>query len=517
MTDNENHETTEEATETTAATEEATESTAATKEPTESTAATKEATESTTATEETPSEESEEKEFSFVEDPDFDVNYKGDCAYEVKVVIPVANEEKQTVEVFEELSREAELPGFRKGRAPKRLVEKKFRKHVKQEVKEKLLNAAFRKLVKDKDLNPIGALDIDGLDKDDDRQGGAPLTFTLKFEVGPRVELGKYRGLDVERPVLKVEEKDVEETIANIRQRFSLYEPLKEGKAEEGDQVVIDFTGAVDGQEFPGSKAQNYPYIIGTKRFFKEFEEALRGCETGQELSCDVTLPEDYGNAALRGKQAVFSIKVHEIKRRAIPESNDEFARQAGYENLDDLRAKITGQLRQNAMAQSDRIAKTRLVGKVVETSTFEFPKTALKSMFEEAYEEELKRLRRARTPEAELREREGEIRNRVETKLKESLRPYLALNEIAEAEGLEATEEDFEKEAADLGERFGVSAEAVVDVINAEGRRGAYEARILREKALDVLLGHAVIADKDASLEDLKKELQKEEAVDES
>ena len=452
--------------------------------------------------------EGEDEAFSFVEDPEFDIDYKGDCAYEIKVAIPVANEVKKTQELFDELSREAQLPGFRKGRAPRKLLERKFAKHVRREVKEKLVTAAFEKLVEDEGLRPIGGLDIDGLDEEESPEEGAPLTFTLKFEVGPRVELGPYRGVEVERPVLKVADSDVEEALEEMRNRYAMFETIDDGAAQEGDQAIIDFHGTIDGEDFPGGQAENYPYILGSKRFFDEFEQALTGSNPGAELTCDVTFPDDYSNQALSGKTAAFKVKVNEIKRRNVPEPDDEFAQQAGHETVADLREAVANQLRNQAMDQSNQIASRRIIDAVVETSTFEFPKSLVTSLTDERAEEEAQRLRDMRVPQAEIGEREPEIRRQAEARSLKSMAMIVALNEITNAEGLEVTEDDLEKAAASIGERYGVSADRVASLIDEQGNRGTYEMRILHEKATAVLMEHATFTDKEVAFEDLEREL---------
>ena len=147
-------------------------------------------------------DDTDEDAFVFVEDPVFDIDYKGDCAYEVKVSVPAANAESQKVEMLDELRQHADVPGFRRGRVPLKLLERKFGKILRNDVNGKRVNAAFDKLVRDEDLKPRGFPDVDGLDDADEKTSDRPLDFTLKFEVNPRVELGKYRGVEVERPVL---------------------------------------------------------------------------------------------------------------------------------------------------------------------------------------------------------------------------------------------------------------------------------------------------------------------------
>lgn len=460
---------------------------------------------------ETAENETEEEAFSFVEDPEFTIDYKGDCYYEVKVSIPVANEAKQTEELFDELVEEIELPGFRRGRAPRRLVEKKFTKHVKKEVTEKLVGAAFEKLVEDEKLRPSGQLDIDGLDGEDERGDGDPLAFTLKFEVGPRVELGKYRGVAVERPVLKVADKDIKENIENLRSRYAVFETMKRGKAKKGDQVVIDFKGTIDGESFPGGDAEGYPYILGSHRFFGEFEEALTGAKAGDEMTCEVTFPEDYSSEAVRGKTAQFSITAHEVKRRNVPKLDDDFAKQAGFESLDDMKAKIGEQLRGQAASESDYVASMRALDAVVAASTFELPKSMVESMTEGRVEEEIQRLREARTAEADIEKDMDAIRKRAEEQAIQTIKSVVTINEIADAEGLTVTEEDFEKEAAQLGGRYGIDAAQMAALIDQEGRRDSYEMRILREKALALLVEHADVTDKEMDREALDKEVAEE------
>ncbi|HQH70425.1 MAG TPA: trigger factor, partial [Candidatus Hydrogenedentes bacterium] len=204
-----------------------------------------------------------EEEEDFVEDPKFEVDYKGDCAYEVKVSIPPANRSHKSAEMIDELKKEAEVPGFRPGRAPRKLIEKKFGKIVKGEVDAKLVSAAFQRLIKVEDLRPLGMPEIDGLEDKKERADDEPLDFTFKFEVAPRVELGAYKGVSVERPVIKVADKDVKEAVDGLRSRYSVFETLKRGKAAEGDQVIIDFKGTVDGVEFAGGQARDFTITLG--------------------------------------------------------------------------------------------------------------------------------------------------------------------------------------------------------------------------------------------------------------
>ncbi|HOF39719.1 MAG TPA: trigger factor [Candidatus Hydrogenedentes bacterium] len=446
-----------------------------------------------------------EDEEDFVEDPQFEVDYKGDCAYEVKVSIPPANRSHKSAEMFDELKKEAEVPGFRPGRAPRKLIERKFGKIVKGEVDAKLVSAAFHRLIKVEELHPLGIPEIDGLEEKKERADDEPLDFTFKFEVAPRVELGDYKGIAVERPVVKVADKDVQEAVDGLRSRYAVFETLQEGEAAEGDQVIIDFKGTVDGAEFAGGSANGYPYILGTKRFFPEFEAALLGSSPGAELSCTVTLPENTPNEELRGKKADFTIVVKELKRRELPELNDDFAKQAGYESLDDMKAKIAERMQEGASEQSNRIAENRALESVINASTFELPKSLLEEMADSIYREQVSRLRHSGHPMADIEAREDELRKRAREEAEADVKASTVLNKIGDVENIVISDDDYEQEVASIARNAGVQSDAVASFLEEGDRRSRTEGRLYRAKALAIIMANAKVQDKEVKEDELK------------
>lgn len=451
-------------------------------------------------------QEPDSNEFEFAEDPTFDLDYKGDCAYEVKVSIPAANTLKQAGEMFEELQEEAELPGFRRGKAPRKLVERKFGKAVRGEAVEKLVSAAFRKLVKTEDLRPIDFPDIEGLENVHEQPADAPLDFTLKFEVAPRVTLGDYKGISVERPVLKIDSKSVDEALETYRERQAAYETVEKGKAQDGDQVIISFAGRINGELFDGGSAENYPYVLGSGRFFKEFEEALQGAASGSEVTCDVPFPEDYSSVDLAGKTAQFTITINEIKRKTLPEVNEDLAKAAGFDSLAAMRERVESELQAGADAQSREIAERRAIQAIVEKSTFELPQSLVKSTAAEYYKQELRRLISLRVPPAELDKREPEIRQEAEAHAIREIKGYVVIGEIGRAENITVGEADFEAEANAIVERTGMDIEIAQRFLSQDEKRSDYEDRIYRKKALAAVMDNAKIKDKKVTREELEK-----------
>ncbi|HPO13719.1 MAG TPA: trigger factor [Candidatus Hydrogenedentes bacterium] len=455
-------------------------------------------------------EKEEEEKFEFVEEPSFDVNYKGDCAYEVKVSIAPSNEKKQAEKLLDDLQEDAEMPGFRKGRAPRRLLEKKFGKALRGDATEKLISAAFKKLVEEKKLRPIQTPQIDGLENVLERPEDAPLSFTMSFEVAPKCELGKYRGIALECPIRKVEEKDITDALDRMRNRFALYEPVdKRSKAKEGDQVIIDFKGTVDGQEFAGGAAESYPYILGSKRFFPEFETALLGVKPGQEVNCTVAFPGDYSNAQLAGKNAEFIINVSEVKRKKAPELNDEFAKMAGVESAEALKERVSNDLRKSVEDAAKQVVESRALQAIIDDSTFELPKSLVKEVSDDYYDQELKRLREVRMPHSEIEAKEEEIRKDCEARALRSIKSLVAINEIGAAEGVEVTEEDFEKEAEAIVSRTGMGLDVVKRYLSEDKSRDDVSDRIFRQKTVAIIVDNAQVTHKELSAEDWEKELE--------
>ena len=474
-----------------------------------------EATESPIATEDeaaadTGQDEGEEK--PFVEDPEFEVDYKGDCQYVVKVSIPAVNETKKTEELFDELKQEAEVPGFRRGRAPRKLLERKFGKAVKADVASKLASAAFEKLVEDKDLHPINEPDVEGLENLQDHPSGEPLTFTLSFEVEPRAELCEYEQVEIVKPVLKVDEEQVNESLNHIRSRMATYETVQDAAAEEGDQVVIDFEGKVDGEPFEGGTGQDYPYILGTQRFFPEFEEAITGAKAGEEKSCAVTLPDTMGNADLRGKEADFTITVKEIKRKQEPELTDEFAKEQGYEDLADMRAKVADSLKENLSEHTAGIVQERVLKALVENSGFELPKNLLERMTNHWYDNLYKNKDWGDVPNEERDKAEEELREEAAQRAAEDVKRMAVVEAIIKKEGLTVEEEDLEREAENMSRETGLSTDVITQYMLSQQDRGRLDSRILRNKALERVTARAKIEEKEMTFDELKQELDAEQ-----
>jgi trigger factor len=447
----------------------------------------------------------------FVEPPKFEVDYKGDCAYEVKVTVPAANKAHQRQRLVEEMGQTAEVPGFRPGRAPKQLLLAKFGKAIASEADGKLISAAFEKLVDDEKLTPIAAPDIDGLEEGKDSPADQPIEITFKFEVAPRVELGNYRGLKVERPVVTVDDTDVDEAIKETLGQHAAFESFK-GKAAEGDQVVITFEGTVDGEAFPGGSAQEYPYVLGTQRFFPEFETALKGAKKGAELTVTVQLPDDLPNDDIKGKEANFTIQVNEVKRKKLPTLDDDFAKELGHDSVDDMRAKVKEGLQRGSAQQSQSIVESRLVSLIVEASTFEIAESTIQGTTQGVVRDLYQEIAQGRLDPSVLGEDNEAFMAKSRDTAIDEIKRAVVVSEIADVEGLEVTDEDWEAEASGIAKQYGIESEIVKNYLAGDDMRSTTHNRILARKTLARIVELAEVSDKEVPREELEEAENTEE-----
>ena len=327
------------------------------------------------------------------------------------------------------------------------------------------------------------------------------------------MQLGKYRGIDIEHPVLKIADADIDTAILDMRGRFASHETVDGAKAEDGDQVIIDFDGKIDGEAFAGGTAESYPYILGSGRFFTEFETALQGAEAGGELTCDVTFPDDYSNTSLAGKTANFTIKVNEVKRKITPDFDDDFAKQAGFDDAATMRERVTKDLQESSSEQGRAIAEGKAMEKIVADSTFELPASLVESSANEYYEQEQRRLTALRVPYAEIEEREEELRAKARENAERNIKTFIAVNEIGDAENIEVTEDDFLKEADAIRKRTGMELDVVSRYLRQQDQMSEYRSRIYRQKAMEVIWNNANITQKEVTREELEAENEQEDA----
>lgn len=372
---------------------------------------------------------------------------------------------------FAKLAKDVVVDGFRKGSAPKELVRKQVGEgSVFNEAIEMVANDAYQFGVKEHDLSPVGqaSLDISELTKE---------TVTLDFmvPVEPTVTLSDYQSVRVEKAAIEVTDADVAAEMDKLRNEHAEL-VISEEPASLGDTVVLDFEGFKDDVAFEGGKGENYPLELGSNSFIPGFEEKLVGTSKEQELSIDVTFPEDYGVETLAGAPVTFKVKVHEVKKRELPELDDDFVKELAKENvetLDQLNEFLMAELTHKKEHEAEHAFEDELLSKVVDPSEVEIPDVMIEEETKHMFEDFKQRLEQQNY----TLELYSQLTGQDEAFLKEQLaqdalkktKLRLVLDAIAKEQKFEATDEQLDEEYALIAKNYNLELDQVKQIIHAE------------------------------------------------
>ncbi|MFB1051805.1 trigger factor [Paraliobacillus sp. JSM ZJ581] len=393
-------------------------------------------------------------------------------------------------EAFKKVVKDVQLPGFRKGRVPRGLFEQRFGvESLYQDAVDIILPEAYASAIDETGIEPIDQpeVDITQIEK------GQPLIFTATVEVKPEVTLGEYKGLEIEEVSVEVTDEDVAHELENKREQQAELVVKEEGKAEDGDTVVIDFEGFVDGEAFEGGAAENHSLEIGSGSFIPGFEEQLVGKETGEELEVTVTFPEEYHAEDLAGKEATFKVKIHEIKAKELPEMDDEFAKDVDeeVETLDELKKKTKERLEEQKQTEADNNKRESLINQASENATVEIPDAMIKSELDRMIREFEQRLQMQGMTMDMYYQFSGQDENALKEQMKQDatnrVKTNLVLEAISDAETLEVTEEDIKEELETMASMYQVDVEQLTQMLG--GNTNMIKEDLKFKKAIDFLV----------------------------
>lgn len=397
--------------------------------------------------------------------------------------------DKSLDKAFKKVVKQINVPGFRKGKIPRPLFEKRFGvESLYQDALDMIVPGEYEKAIEETGIEPVDTpnIDVEQMEK------GKPLIFKATVTVKPEVKLGEYKGLEVEKPDTEVTDEDVEEELKKLQERLAELVIKEDGEAEMGDTVVIDFEGFVDGEAFEGGSAENYSLELGSGNFIPGFEEQLAGVKTGDEKEIEVTFPEEYHASELAGKKATFKVKVHEIKAKHLPELDDEFAQDADdeVETLDALKEKIQKDLKESKEHAAKHAVEDAVVEKAAENAEMDIPEaminTELNRMLQE-FEQNLS----AQGLNLELYyqfsgQNEEALRNQMKEDAEKRVRFNLTLEAIANAENLEVSDEEVDEELKRMSEMYGMPVDDIRRVL---GSTDGIKADLKARKAIDFLV----------------------------
>ena len=390
---------------------------------------------------------------------------------------------------FKKVVKQINVPGFRKGKMPRPMFEKRFGvESLYQDALDFILPEAYAGAVEEAGIEPVDRpeIDVEKMEK------GETLVFKATVTVKPEVTLGDYKGLEVPAVNTEVTEEDVNAELAKMQERFAELVVKEEGKAENGDTVVIDFEGFVDGEAFEGGKAENYTLELGSNSFIPGFEEQLVGTEAGQEKDIEVTFPEEYHAAELAGKPATFKIKLHEIKTKQLPELDDEFAKDADeeVETLAELKEKTQKSLEESKKHEAEHAVRDAVVEKAAENAEVSIPEVMVETEVGRMLQEFEQRLSMQGMNLDLYYQFSGQDEEALKGQMKEDaekrVRTNLVLEAIVKAENIEVTEEDVDAEINKMAEMYNME---VAQIKQALGSTEGIQADLQIRKAVDFLV----------------------------
>ncbi|ASS98661.1 trigger factor [Geobacillus thermocatenulatus] len=396
---------------------------------------------------------------------------------------------------FKKVVKNITLPGFRKGKVPRVLFEKRFGvEALYQDALDILLPEAYAKAVEEAGIEPVSMpeIDIEQMEK------GKSLIFKAKVTVKPEVKLGQYKGLEVEKMDATVTDEDVENELKRLQENYAELVVKEDGTVENGDTVVIDFEGFVDGEPFEGGKAENYSLEIGSGTFIPGFEEQLVGMKAGEEKEIQVTFPEEYHAEQLAGKPATFKVKVHEVKAKQLPALDDEFAKDVDeeVETLDELKAKIRARLEEAKKNEAETALRNAVIEKAAANAEMDIPEVMIKNETDRMLREFDQRLQ-MQGLNLQLYyqfsgQDEASLREQMKEDAEKRVRAALTLEAIAKAENIEVTDEEVNKELEKMAEAYKLSVDKLKELL---GSLDGVKEDLKWRKTVDFLVEHSKVA----------------------
>lgn len=376
---------------------------------------------------------------------------------------------------FKKTGKNITVPGFRKGKAPRKMIEKLYGEGVFfEEAFNIIYPDAMEMAVEKSGIKPVGRADVDLGDPAE--EGG--LTIIAKVPVEPEVELGEYKGIEVEKETVKVLQADVKAELNRLAQRNARTETV-ERKAKKNDTVDIDFEGFVDGVPFEGGKAEHHELTLGSGAFIPGFEDQLIGCKAGDEKDVVVTFPEEYHAKELAGKEATFKCKVHKVEETILPEIDDEFAKDVSdtCETLDDLKKEITERLKAERQEAADNAFEEKVLDAVIDGMKADIPAAMIDAQVDTIVQDFGYRLQmQGMGLEQYLKmtgTEMGAFRAMFQSQAERQVKTRLALQKVVELEGITVSDKELEEEYAKMAEQYKMEVEKVKAIVSKEALEG--------------------------------------------
>ena len=414
----------------------------------------------------------------------------------VKLVIEASAEEFEAGlnAAYNKNKNKISVPGFRKGKAPRKMIEQLYGSQIFfEDAANEIIPDAYADAAKESGLDIVSQPKV----SIEQIEAGKPFIFAAEVAVRPEVELGEYKGVEVTKADAEVTDADVEEELKKVQDQNSRTVSVEDRAVKDGDMTVIDFEGFIDGEAFDGGKGENYPLTIGSHSFIDTFEEQMIGMNIGEEKELNVTFPEDYHAENLKGKPATFKVTVKEIKEKQLPELDDDFAQDVSdfdtlAEYKDDLKKKIAERKESEAKAKKESEA----IEKVVEAAKMDIPQAMIDTQVNRMLEDFAMRLQQQGLSVEQYFQYTGMTADKIMEEMKpeavKRIKNSLVLEAVAKAENIEVSEEEFEAELQKMADMYKMEIEKIKEFMqDAEAKQMKDDIAI--QKAVELIVSSAV------------------------
>ncbi|MBF0706348.1 MULTISPECIES: trigger factor [Bacillales] len=398
-------------------------------------------------------------------------------------------------EAFKKVVKQVNVPGFRKGKMPRSLFEKRFGvESLYQDALDIILPKAYSEAIDESGIEPVDRPEVDV----EQMEKGQNLIFKATVTVKPEVKLGEYKGLEVEEQETSVTDEEVEAELKSLQEKQAELVVVEDGELQEGDTAVIDFEGFLGEEPFEGGQGDNYSLEIGSNTFIPGFEEQLIGEKAGAEKEVTVTFPEEYHAENLAGQEATFKVKIHDIKRKELPELDDEFAKDVNeeVESLDELKKTTKENLEKQKAEDADVQKKDTLIEKATENSEIDLPSAMVDAEVDRMLQEFEQRLQQQGMNLEMYYQFSGQdekaLREQMQEDGEKRVRTNLTLEAIAEAENVEVSEEEVNEELSKMAAMYNMEEEQIRSMLTMQGGTDALKGDLRIRKAIDVLVDNS-------------------------
>lgn len=405
-----------------------------------------------------------------------------------KLTIEVPSEEldKAIQKAYQKSKNKFNIPGFRKGKVPYAMVEKMYGAGVfYEDAANDLIPEAYANAVVESELEIVARpeISVTQIEK------GKPFIFEAEVTLKPEVKLGKYKGVKVDKIDVTVTEEDVQAELDKVKEQNARLVAADDKAVEDGNQTIIDFEGFVDGEAFEGGKGEDYPLTIGSHSFIDTFEEQLIGKKVGEDVEVNVTFPEEYQAKELAGKPAMFKVKIKEIKVKEYPELDDDFAQDVSeFDTLEEYKADIKKNLEEKKAQDAEAEKESKVIEAIVQDAEMDIPEKMVEAQAQQMIEEFAQNIAMQGISFEQYMQFTGstvdQMTEQVRPQAQARVESSLVLEAVVKAENIEATEEEFDKEIADMAEKYQMETDKIAELLSEEDKKNIKKDICMRKAA---------------------------------